>query len=86
MNPIMAWQPIETAPKDREILLLGTGERGEELIAYGEHRITYTERWNDVVATEDEIHRVRQRTPHEVWWSEPELWPTHWADIKRPDA
>lgn len=80
------WQPIETAPKDREILLFGTSEDGEEIVAYGRHAVGHTERWEEHYVSEDEMHKKRVLTFYEYWDSEPEIWPKYWCDLKRPPA
>lgn len=82
----MKWRAIESAPKDREILLFGTDERGGESVSYGHFAIEYTHSWKEIVVSESEIHKVRESKPYERWVTWPELWPTHWLDIERPDT
>lgn len=82
----MSWQLIDSAPKDREILLLGSDENGREMIAYATFATMTNHKWVTKINTQDEVHKVREPYTVEYWDTVcgREIFPTFWCEKPRP--
>jgi hypothetical protein len=83
-QPAMAWQPIETAPKDGRALLLGHfNSHGKWRTVRGEwcSEAAIAEGWEDPEAPEGWYETsVESDDVPNCWWTEP----THWQPLPPP--
>lgn len=77
----MKWQPIETAPKGRYVLLYGLPwEQGDCPFGAGKLKTFIEEWWERVSDTQKEL----QSRAVDEWEGEFSFTPTHWAELPMP--